>query len=226
MLRDFLQFAVGIVIRILARLEVYGLENIPPTGGYLICTNHLGLLDAPLVFLVVKRRDITALVAKKHQKNPFLRVLVDAVGGIWINRDEPDSQAMRQVRSYLQKGGMLGIAPEGTRSKTGGMGPAKTGAAYIADKAGVPVIPCAITGTYRDVYRVLHLQRLHITIRFGEPFRLSPIDRKQRDECLKANTDEIMYRIAEMLPEECRGVYGYVGTEVDKDISVPKYTGS
>ena len=64
MLRDFIQFAVGIIIRILSRLEVYGLENIPPTGGFIICTNHLGLLDAALVFLVVKRKDTTALVAK------------------------------------------------------------------------------------------------------------------------------------------------------------------
>lgn len=208
MLRDFIQFAVGIFIRILSRLEVYGLENIPPTGGFIICTNHLGLLDAALVFLVVKRKDTTALVAKKHQKNPFMRWLVNGVNGIWINRDEPDSQAVRQVRNHLQNGGMIGIAPEGTRSKTGGLGPAKTGAAYFADKAGVPIIPCAITGTYRDVYHILHFHRLRITMQFGEPFRLPPIVKKHRDECLKVNTDEIMYRIAAMLPEEYRGIYG------------------
>ena len=102
---------------------------------------------------------------------------------------------------------MLGIAPEGTRSHIGGLIRAKTAAAYLADKAGVPVIPVAISGTERAVWRALCLLRPRITIQFGEPLNLPPIGREEREATLQSNTDEIMCRIAAMLPEKYRGVY-------------------
>jgi 1-acyl-sn-glycerol-3-phosphate acyltransferase len=207
MLRDMIHAVVWFLFRTLSRLRLEGMENIPPTGGYLLCSNHLGLFDAPLVFAALKRRDATALVAKKHHRNLFLRWLVNAVNGIWINREEADTQAIRKMREHMQKGGILGMSPEGTRSKTGALIPAKTGAAYMADKAGVPIIPVAITGTYQDLPRLLRLNRLEITMRAGKPFNLPPVDRRNREACLQANTDEIMCRIAVLLPPEYRGVY-------------------
>jgi 1-acyl-sn-glycerol-3-phosphate acyltransferase len=187
--------------------EVYGKENMPRQGGGLVATNHVGTLDAALVFAVFDREDITAMVAKKHQKSPVWRFLFNAVGGIWLNRDEADTQAMRHALEHLEKGKLLGIAPEGTRSKTGAMIPAKTGVAYLASRANAPIYPAAITGTYRAVWNLLKLKRPRIAIRFGEPFTLPPIDRKDRAAGLQRNTDEIMCRIAVMLPPEYWGVY-------------------
>jgi 1-acyl-sn-glycerol-3-phosphate acyltransferase len=207
MLRQIIWRFVRFLFWLLSDTKVYGLKNVPATGGYLLASNHLGLFDAPLVFAVITRKDCTALVAKKHQNNPIKRWLINSVHGIWINRDDPDTQAIRNVRDFLKAGGILGMAPEGTRSKTGAMQKAKTGVAYMADKAEVPIIPTAITGTYRDFQRLLKLERLKITITFGEPFSLPPVERARREECLQENTELIMHRIAVMLPEEYRGVY-------------------
>jgi 1-acyl-sn-glycerol-3-phosphate acyltransferase len=207
LLRRFLKIAFGILFALLARVEVIGEENIPKEGGGIVAPNHLGVIDAPLVFLVVKRNDITALVAKKHQKNPLFKWVVNAADGIWLNREEADTAAVRAARSHMQSGKLLGIAPEGTRSKTGALIPGKTGVAYLADKAGVPIIPSAITGTHNGIRKVFMLKRPKIVIRFGKPFMLSPVDRSNRDASLKRNTDEIMCRIAAMLPPSYRGVY-------------------
>lgn len=207
MLRKILHKIVRFLLFVVCHTDVYGEENMPRTGSGLVASNHLGTLDAPLVFGVFDRQDITAMVAKKHQKSLIYRFLFNTVGGIWLNRDEADTQAMRLALEHLEKGGLLGIAPEGTRSKTGALIPAKTGVAYLASRANVPIIPAAITGTYRAVWNVLKFKRPHIAIRFGEPFTLPPVDRKDRTLGLQRNTDEIMCRIAAMLPPEYWGVY-------------------
>jgi 1-acyl-sn-glycerol-3-phosphate acyltransferase len=164
-------------------------------------------LDAPLVFLLLNRDDVTALVAKKHYKNLFIRWLINSVNGIWLNREEADTRALRAARSHLRNGGVLGIAPEGTRSPAKALLTAKTGAAYLADSTGAPIVPVAITGTERGLVRALTLHFPRITARFGEPFDLPPIDRREREAALRRNTDEIMARIATLLPPGYRGAY-------------------
>jgi 1-acyl-sn-glycerol-3-phosphate acyltransferase len=206
-MRRPIYLVVRFLLFVIFHTEVTGQENVPRTGSCIVATNHLGTLDAPLVFAAVERQDITALVAKKHQKSPLNRFLFNSIDGIWLNREEADIQAMRAALEYLKQGKMLGVAPEGTRSKSGAMNPAKTGAAYLADRSGATVVPAAITGTYRAVWSLLRLKRPHIAIRFGEPVSLPPVSRKTRAADLQRNTDEIMCHIAAMLPPEYRGVY-------------------
>jgi 1-acyl-sn-glycerol-3-phosphate acyltransferase len=170
-------------------------------------SNHLGVLDAPLVFSLIKRRDATSLVAKKHQRNPFFRWVVNKAGGIWINRQQVDFQAIRASHEFVKNGGLLGIAPEGTRSSTGALIEPKTGVAFLASKADVPIVPIAIIGTQNAGREILRLARPEIEVRFGQPFRLPNINRKDRESAMKRNTDEIMCHIAALLPPEYRGVY-------------------
>ena len=207
MLRAFLRSLFRFLFSVLTRLEVEGLENVPPQGGVILASNHLALLDAPLVFILLERQDATGLVADKHKKNFLLHWLVNSVHGIWINRESADFQALREARGYLMKGGIVGIAPEGTRSRTGHLMPAKTGVAYLAEKACVPIVPVAIFGSEKIFHQLLRLRRAFIKVRFGEPFLLPPLDRRDRNEALRRNTDEIMCRIAVMLPQSYRGVY-------------------
>jgi 1-acyl-sn-glycerol-3-phosphate acyltransferase len=205
--RNALRSVFRWLFRHFARLDVAGLENAPLAGGLIIAVNHLGRLDAPLIFALMDRDDTTALVADKYKNHRFFAWLVRIVHGIWLNREESDVRALREARDFLKAGGSLGIAPEGTRSHTGALIRAKTGAAYLADKAGVPVIPVAMWGT-EDAYEQLYrLRKPRIFIRFGKAFNLPPLERARRDEMLRGNTDEIMCRIAAMLPERYRGVY-------------------
>lgn len=207
MIRQFLHAAANYLFKLLSRVEAVGMENLPPLGGCIIASNHMSRLDPVLVFALGKRRDMTALVADKYKRNFLIRPLIVGVGGIWINRDEADIQALREARQFLRNGGMLGIAPEGTRSRTGALIQAKTGVAYLADKAGVPVVPAAVYGSESAIRQLFHFHRPVIHIEFGKPFTLEPVSRHKRDVDLQRNTDEIMCRIAAMLPRRYWGVY-------------------
>ncbi|HEX9029246.1 MAG TPA: lysophospholipid acyltransferase family protein [Anaerolineales bacterium] len=207
MWHNFLRSILRFLFNLLSHWEVSGAENIPDHGALILAANHMSRLDPPLIFILLKRKDVTVLVADKYLRYPFIRFLMNSVNGIWLNREDADLRALRVARNHLKKGGVLGIAPEGTRSRVGALIPAKTGVAYLADKTGAPVVPVAITGTERAVWQLLHLQRPHLTVRIGQPFRLPPLDRGDRSRALQENTDEIMSRIAVMLPPNYRGAY-------------------
>ncbi|MGB9592104.1 MAG: lysophospholipid acyltransferase family protein, partial [Candidatus Kryptoniota bacterium] len=115
-MRNILRIILKILFRLLTRIEVSGLENLPKSGGCILATNHLSRLDPPLLFVLIDRPDLTALAADKYQRYPFFREVINAVNGIWIHREDADFHALKAARDYLIQGGMLGIAPEGTRS--------------------------------------------------------------------------------------------------------------
>jgi 1-acyl-sn-glycerol-3-phosphate acyltransferase len=202
-----LRWIAQLLFKLLSRVEVIGRENVPLQGGIILAVNHLSRIDPPLVFALLERQDATVLAADKYKKNLFFRLAIESVRGIWINRDEADFNALREALHHLQQGGLLGIAPEGTRSRSGALIQAKTGIAYLADKAHVPVLPIAVWGTESAFHQLFRLCRPRITIHFGEPITLPPVERRQREARLQQNTDEIMCHIARMLPPEYRGVY-------------------
>lgn len=207
MQRNIVRAIARFFFKVFTRLEVIGAENIPSQGACILAVNHLGRLDPPLVFALLDREDVTSLVADKYLRYPFYRWIVNAVNGIWINREEADINALRAARNFLKSGGVLGIAPEGTRSHTGALITAKTGVAYLAKKADVPIIPVAISGTEKAVTELSHLHRPELRIQFGKPMQLPPLERGDRTHALQRNTDEIMCQIAAMLPARYRGVY-------------------
>jgi len=156
---------------------------------------------------MIDRRDVTGLVARTHRKNPFFRWLIDSLGGIWLSRDEIDTRAIRAAKDHLKSGGVLGIAPEGTRSNTGALQQAKTGVAFLADQTGIQIVPVAVSGTWQITKEILTLRRPVIKVNFGKPFLLPPVNRISRDEDLENNTEEIMCQLAALLPPDNRGVY-------------------
>ncbi|MEN6393645.1 MAG: lysophospholipid acyltransferase family protein [Anaerolineaceae bacterium] len=202
-LRSIIRF----LFNVLTKVEVSGVDRVPSTGGCIIAVNHLSRLDAGVVFAFANRDDLTALVADKYLKVFWIRWLINRVHGIWLNREELDVHAMRAALEYLVSGGALGIAPEGTRSRTGKLIQAKPGVAYLADKARVPVVPAAVYGSEDAMYKLRHLRRPHIVLSIGKPLVFPPVDRQNRAEQLAKNTDEIMCAIAAMLPPAYRGAY-------------------
>ncbi len=195
------------LVDLLSHTEVIGMEYIPTQGAFIIAANHMSRLDVPVAYSVIERDDVTGLAADKYQKYPLIAWIVNLGGGIWLNRESADLSALRAALDHLEAGGALGIAPEGTRSRNGALLAAKNGVAYLADKARVPIIPMALAGTESAVKELLHLRRPHITICIGEPFTLPPVDRHNRMADLQKNTDEIMCRIAMLLPEKYHGAY-------------------
>jgi len=206
-MRNMLRWVLYIFFRVLTRLRVTGIENIPMVGSCLLTGNHLGIIDGPLIFCLIQRDDATGLAALKHRKNPAIRFVVETAGGIWIDRTRTDFKALKEARAYLKNGGLLGLAPEGTRSDNHALIQAKPGVAFLADKSNASIVPTAITGSENALKKILTLQRPRVHVRFGEPFTLPPLDRNDRDTALERNTDEIMCRIAALLPAAYRGVY-------------------
>lgn len=207
MKKKILTILFGNLVRLLTRMRVSGLENIPGTGGAILCVNHLHIIDPVIVYINIQRADMSALVAHKHRQNPFLRWIVDLVGGIWLNREEADAAAIRAAVKYVSGGGILGIAPEGTRSHSGAMLPAKPGVAFLADKVNAPIIPIGLSGTEKVFPALRRLRRARVTMNIGKPFCLPPVERLTRESDLQRNTDELMCRIAALVPPEYRGVY-------------------
>lgn len=196
-----------ILFLLLTRVRLTSENTFPLQGGYLVAANHLSIIEVPLVYCLIKRDDVTGLVAKNHRKNPFFRWLINAMNGIWLNREEIDTRALKAARDHLISGGVLGISPEGTRSSTGALQTAKTGVAYLADQAEVPIIPVGVSGTWQITKEILTLRRPVILVNIGKPFNLPKVDRKTRDLDLRQNTEEIMCQLAALLPPENRGVY-------------------
>ena len=155
------------------------------------------------------RTDFVLFVADKYRISTFWRFFVRHLDAVWLNREALDLKAMRAVQQRLAAGQVLLIAPEGTRSSSGTLQFAKPGAAYLAARAGLPIVPIGITGT-EDLLvsgRLRRLRRLHIRINIGEPFYLAPLERRTRDAQLAAYTDEIMCQIGRLLPTQYHGVY-------------------
>ena len=104
-------------------IEFHNLETAPREGALIVAGNHLGALDALIVFSVVDKRDYIVMVAEYHQNYAFRRWLANLVGAIFVDRYQADFAALREVLKRLNEGGVLIISPEGTRSRTGGLLP-------------------------------------------------------------------------------------------------------
>lgn len=209
MIYRLVRIFINIVIKLTMKLEVEGLENLPESGSFIATSNHLGRLDAILIWYYLKRDDIIVIVAEKYQQNAFLRWFAHQLNAIFVDRYNADVSAMRQVLERLKKGGVFVVAPEGTRSPTGALIEARQGAAYIAAKSGLPILPVGVTGTEDRLakQRLKRLHRLQVRGRVGELYTLPPLPRENRDQALKSSTDEMMCRIAVLLPPEYRGFY-------------------
>ena len=144
MKRETLQRLVRFLIRTLTQTEYIHPENIPAEGPVILAINHMSHIDTPVLFVNPTRPDITALVTTKYQENAFVKWFTNVAEGIWIDRDIADFTAIRKASEVLAKGWALGIAPEGTRSKSGQMQEGKPGTIMLALKSGAPVVPVAL----------------------------------------------------------------------------------
>lgn len=203
-------FLLRAILRIIARVTIYGMEYLPSsTTSFVGVSNHIGRLDPAFVYYLLKRKDIIMLVAEKYKEHAWSRILAESVNGIFVDRYNADVNALREVLRRLQHGGVVVIGPEGTRSPTASLLQGWDGASYIAARSGLPILPVGVTGSsdMEVVDRLKHLKRLEVELHVGPTFTLPPLDNKNRAEQLAAYTEEIMCRIAAELPESYRGVY-------------------
>lgn len=203
-LRSLVRFFVNLI----ADVEVIGLENLPQ-GNVMIAANHLGRLDTAVLLYILDREDIIMAVAEKYKNHLFFGAIGRAVNAIWLNRFEADFSALREILARMHKGGLMVIAPEGTRSKTASLQEGKMGVAFLASKSGYPVLPVALTGTEDDevISNLKRFRRSKIKAVAGELLFVEIPKGPGREHAMREATDEIMCRIASVLPEKYRGFY-------------------
>jgi 1-acyl-sn-glycerol-3-phosphate acyltransferase len=208
-MKYFLRWLIRALFNLVARVEVTGYEHLPTEGSYVIATNHLGIVDAPMAFYALDNWDMFVMIGEKWEKVAIFRWLGKYFNFIFIDRFNPDIKTLRKVIKLMEEDNILVIAPEGTRSRVGSLIEAKPGVSYLATKLNRPIVPVALAGTEDEVlFRNLkRLKRTHMTITAGPTFTLPPLPKENRDEALKQYTDEIMCHIAALLPEKYRGFY-------------------
>jgi 1-acyl-sn-glycerol-3-phosphate acyltransferase len=196
------------MMRIITRIEIQGLEKIP-SGNVIVAANHLGRLDTAVLLCVLDREDIIMPIAEKYKNHPIFGAIGRAANGIWLNRFEADYSALRQILERMKQGGLLVIAPEGTRSRTEALQEGKMGVAFLAGKSGYPILPVAVTGTEDRLImeNLKRFRRTKIVVRTGELFHIEIPKGRGREEAMRQATEEIMCRIGALLPEKYRGVY-------------------
>jgi 1-acyl-sn-glycerol-3-phosphate acyltransferase len=208
--RAFVRALCRVVIRLCTRFTVQGMENYPLQNPALVVINHLG--DPDGVLLLACLPEFPEAIGKIELRNiSILRWVMDGLGTIWVHRGQPDRKAISAALEALQQGRRVIIAPEGRESLTGALEAGTDGAAYLALKAGVPVVPVTITGTEtRRIYGNLRrLRRTTVTLTVGQPFVLP--QHADRRQALRQGTRLIMEKLALQLPPEYRGVYSSVG---------------
>ena len=211
----FVWVVASALFNAVCRVEAYGQSNIPEKGPLIMASNHLHFFDPPLVLAAMPYREVTVMAAEKWAETWPVNWLLKSIGAIFVHRGEVDREALNKCLAVLERDGILGLAPEGTRSRTGTMQRGKPGIAYLAIKADVPILPLGISGPNQIFSEWKRLRRPRIVVRIDEPFTLQPLHGRRKGEQLQARSDEVMRRIAALVDEDLRGVYSDAVRELE-----------
>lgn len=201
---SFVRFLLWLV----SDFKAEGVENIPLSGPAVLVSNHLDTMDGAAVFAILPRQ-VTVFAADKHNRRlSFLGWLLRTfANAIWVARGEVDRKALRAALDAVARGEMLAIAPEGTRSKTGALQKGHDGTAYLVARSGAPIVPVVAWGQEKIWSELAHLRRSRVHLVVGKPFSLPPEAAHARSAELAVYTEQIMRRLASLLPPAYRGVY-------------------
>ena len=195
---------IRLILVIVASRDVHGLDKIPKSGAVILTCNHFSVGDPPTLTGTFPRR-VVWMAKQELFDFPVFGKLYSMGGFISVRRFEGDLRAVRRSQAALRRGHVLGMFPEGTRSG-GRLGRGEPGTALIALRTGAPILPAAIWGTENVKLPRSLFGRTHVHIRFGEPYRL-PETTKVTKQQVAEGTEQIMRRIADLLPAQYRGVY-------------------
>ena len=204
-------WSTGIVRHTMARicrLRVEGSENVPEAGAFLLVFNHTSNFDPPLLRTAVPRDDLIGLVAASYRDKPWARFFIEGSGSLWLARGTADRTALRRATEALSRGTPVGMSPEGGRGSGRALRRAKPGVASIAGRSLAPVLPVGIVGADMLGAALRRGRRADVLVRIGKTFRPASHSDRAAKAQRQAQADEIMTRVANLLPPEYRGVYG------------------
>lgn len=204
-------FVFAIFYKIIYRRRVYGREHVPEEGPLIICANHINWQDPPAIGSALPPRLRIRFMAKKELfRNPIVAYFLRKAGAFSVDRESADYGAIRRAFQILKEGGVLGLFPEGTRSKTGALQEAQRGTALIAGRSEAPLLPVLVVGPYRP--------GRPLRIICGPLFRIPGLEYSSRAE-KKARLEEgsrmIMDRLQALVPADKKAQAGPDGLRKD-----------
>jgi 1-acyl-sn-glycerol-3-phosphate acyltransferase len=195
-------------IYLVGLFKVEGVENVPAHGALLVCPNHSGTLDPPMVPAFLPRNDSWSMAKSEYFRKPLLTWLFRQYHAFPVVRHTADRTALRRSLDLLKAGHALIIYPEGTRIDTGVLAQPEAGAGFIALRAACTVLPVALSGTRECMPKgVIWPRRVPVAVRFGKPFVIHQRRPDGRRVSHEEASDAIMLTIAEMLPADRRGAF-------------------
>lgn len=207
--RLYLRPVFRTIFRVLGRIKIAGVENVPLGEPYVIAMNHISIFDPPLlVSFWPEEPEIVgaADVFEKKGQGPILKLY----GVIPVHRGDYDRALLETMVAVIQAGRPLAIAPEGGRSHSPAMQRALPGVGYLIEHANAPVLPVGILNTTDDFWqRAKRGEKPSLEMRIGRPicFPRTTLKGSERREMRQRNADLVMRHIAGLLPEEYHGVY-------------------
>jgi len=202
-------YQLRLILVVVARWKVVGRERVPRQGPFIVASNHLSIADPPVLASAIPRRRIRYMAKIEIFKPPF-GWIPRAYGAFAVRRFDADLAAMLNAERVLRRGQVLGMFPEGTRSRSGSLQRPHPGTALIALRSGAPILPCAIIGTdqLQNPWRILKRPRISVVI--GEPIQVETVKRPNEEQ-VNELTDRIYDEIKQLLPRKYHAAY--TGTE-------------
>jgi 1-acyl-sn-glycerol-3-phosphate acyltransferase len=201
------EFAPAHRSSLLCRIDDAALAQVPAQGPLIVVTNHVNILEVPIIYTHLQPRRVNGMVLGSRWRNPVIRWILDSTDSVPLYRGEPNFEGLRKGIELLKRGRILIISPEGTRSGHGRLQKAYPGFIPLALSSGAPLIPVAYFGSENWKENIRHLCRTDFHIAVGKPFKLAASGIRIDQPVRKQMVDEVMYQIAALLPVQYRGIY-------------------
>lgn len=195
-----LRFTTTWLINLLFQTKGHGLENIPPTGPFVVASNHASLLDPYLIGFTSIQREVGFMAKEELFRVPLFGAIIRYCGAFPVKRGTRDQDAIQKFHDFLHSGKPLALFPEGTRTLTGELQPPKKGVGMLLYNAKVPVIPAYIAGTFHCWPKGKLLPRPGKTsVTYGAPIPLDDLYVEKPEKATYAKiADRLMEHVAEL----------------------------
>jgi 1-acyl-sn-glycerol-3-phosphate acyltransferase len=203
----FLRRFFWLLTTAMCKIDDRQIESVPAEGPWILVTNHVNVLEIPVMYTRLRPRPISGFFAAYRLESIWMRWLLYAFGGIPIQRGEPDLAALRQAVERIRSGAIFAVAPEGTRNPEGELQQGKAGIVILAQRSNAPIQPIVHYGDVNWQRSLKRLQRIQFNIAVGRPFHIVTHGQRMTGLMRQAITDEIMLQMASLLPEAYHGYY-------------------
>jgi 1-acyl-sn-glycerol-3-phosphate acyltransferase len=204
---SFYSFARTVVLGLCSlafRVRVTGTENVPASGAYIVAPSHRSIFDVPFSAYITKR-PVRFLAKEELFRNPALSWLFTKLGAVQVERGTADRGALRVLEGALREGSPVALFPEGTRASGPDIAPLFDGAAYLAVKLGLPIVPVGVGGSEQILAKGKILPRLHrVAVVVGTPIMPPPVEGRSRRSAATKMTAELTVELQRCFNEADR----------------------